>query len=134
MATMTLYSANLRRLMARLNLTLHDVTEKSGLNVRTIKAILNGRNSKPHSRTLHRLAIGLGVETDEFFKGRTPAKFGDGSLIDRNRKVQAMVDGILGSLDAELFEGIVRAFHRRVRYARHRKARAQGDGVAKAPK
>jgi len=60
------YSANLRRLMARLNLTMDQVIVSTGVNERTVKEILRGR-SKPHARTLHRLAAGLGVSADEFF-------------------------------------------------------------------
>lgn len=58
---------NLRRLMAREGLTLHDVVARSRLNKRTVKAVLHGR-SKPHARTLHRLARGLGVRSDELFQ------------------------------------------------------------------
>ncbi len=61
------FAANVRRLMARSGLTLQQVVEATGLNERTIKAILSGRG-KPHARTLHRLADGLGVATDELFQ------------------------------------------------------------------
>jgi transcriptional regulator with XRE-family HTH domain len=61
------FAANVRRLMARAGLTLQQVVEATGLNERTIKAILGGR-SKPHARTLHRLADGLGVAADELFQ------------------------------------------------------------------
>lgn len=61
------YAANLRRLMAREGLTLGDVVARSGLDERTIKGILAGVN-RPHARTLHRLAAGLGVDPDELFQ------------------------------------------------------------------
>jgi transcriptional regulator with XRE-family HTH domain len=61
------YAANLRRLMAREGLTLDDVIARSGLDERTIKSILAGVN-RPHARTLHRLANGLGVSADELFQ------------------------------------------------------------------
>lgn len=61
------YAANLRRLMAREGLTLGDVTARTGLDERTIKGILAGVN-RPHARTLHRLATGLGVSPDELFQ------------------------------------------------------------------
>ncbi len=61
------HAANLRRLMARDGLTLHDVVQRTGLNQRTIKGMLSG-DHKPHARTLHRLAEGLGVDADEFFQ------------------------------------------------------------------
>ncbi len=57
---------NLLRLMAAAGLTAEQVTEKTGVDKRTIRAILN-RSHRLHARTLHRLARGLGVSTDEFF-------------------------------------------------------------------
>jgi transcriptional regulator with XRE-family HTH domain len=57
---------NLRRVMANLNLTIEQVVERSGLDLRTVKAILDGSH-RPHARTLKRLAEGLGVSCDEFF-------------------------------------------------------------------
>lgn len=64
---MTDYATNLRRLMARQGLTLDDVVARSDLDERTIKGILAGVN-RPHARTLHRLANGLGVSADELFQ------------------------------------------------------------------
>ena len=61
------FGANLRRLMARLDLTIEQVGARAGLDERTVKSLLHGRN-KPHPRTLHRLADGLGVATDELFQ------------------------------------------------------------------
>lgn len=66
-AAMTDYATNLRRLMARQGLTLEDVVARSGLDERTVKGILAGVN-RPHARTLHRLAGGLGVSADELFQ------------------------------------------------------------------
>jgi len=57
---------NLRRLMAGRSLTIEQVVDKSGLDKRTIKGILDGTN-KPQPRTIGRLADGLGVPADEFF-------------------------------------------------------------------
>jgi len=57
---------NLRRLMTQLGLTIDQVVEKSGLDLRTVMGILDGTKT-PHPRTLHRLAQGLGVSTDELF-------------------------------------------------------------------
>lgn len=59
---------NLWRLMAIEGLSIGQVAEKTGLDERTIRGILNGGN-KPHAQTLHRLAAGLGVQVDEFFIG-----------------------------------------------------------------
>ncbi len=58
---------NVRRLMARAGLTLAQLVAATGLCERTLKGLLAGRN-KPHARTLHRLAAGLGVSTDELFQ------------------------------------------------------------------
>jgi transcriptional regulator with XRE-family HTH domain len=60
-------SANLRRVMAREGLTLETIVELSGVDERTVRGILAGRN-KPHARTLHKLAEGLGIPSDEFFQ------------------------------------------------------------------
>jgi transcriptional regulator with XRE-family HTH domain len=57
---------NLRRLMAADELSIHDVSARTGLDARTIRAISRGTH-RPHARTLHRLASGLGVAVDEFF-------------------------------------------------------------------
>jgi transcriptional regulator with XRE-family HTH domain len=57
---------NLRRLMASEGLSIHQVAEMTGLDERTIRAILGGAN-KPHARSLNRLAAGLGISVDEFF-------------------------------------------------------------------
>ncbi len=57
---------NLLRLMAAAGLSVEQVTEKTGVDKRTIRAILNASH-RPHPRTLHRLAEGLGVSIDEFF-------------------------------------------------------------------
>jgi transcriptional regulator with XRE-family HTH domain len=57
---------NLLRLMAAGGLSVHALSEATGLDERTIRGILNGDN-KPHIRTLHRLAEGLDVPVDELF-------------------------------------------------------------------
>ncbi len=53
--------------MARLDMTLLEVVEATGLDHRTIRNIVEGV-SRPHARTLHKLAEGFGVSTDELFK------------------------------------------------------------------
>ncbi len=63
----TLHGANVRRLMARLDMTQQDVVDASGLDQRTVRSILQGV-TRPHARTLHKLAEGLGVATDELFQ------------------------------------------------------------------
>ena len=57
---------NLRRLMTRMGLTIEQVAARSRLDLRTVKGILDG-SSRPHARTLHRLAAALQVSPDEFF-------------------------------------------------------------------
>jgi len=57
---------NLRRLMSARGLSHKDVVRCTGLDRRTIRGLLNGTN-RPHAKTIHRLAKGLGVATDEFF-------------------------------------------------------------------
>jgi transcriptional regulator with XRE-family HTH domain len=59
-------SENLLRLMADRGLSIHQAARSTGLDERTIRAVLRG-GSRPHARTLHRLAAGLGVKVDEFF-------------------------------------------------------------------
>ena len=62
------FATNLRRLMARLGLTLEALSERTDLDERTLKGILSGQSSRPHARTLHKLAAGLGVPADELFQ------------------------------------------------------------------
>ena len=57
---------NLLRLMARLDVSISEVSERTGLDERTIRAVLRD-TKRPQPRTLHRLAEGLGVSIDEFF-------------------------------------------------------------------
>lgn len=63
--------------MAREAMTYEDVVESTGLDARTIRGIARG-DHRPQARTLHRLAEGLGVATDQLFKpptGISPAAF-----------------------------------------------------------
>ena len=57
---------NLLRLMAAAGLSNHALAERTGLDERTIRGILNG-GKKSHPQTLGRLAEGLGVKVDELF-------------------------------------------------------------------
>jgi transcriptional regulator with XRE-family HTH domain len=64
---MSIYAReNLLRLIAARGLTLSGVAEQTGLHVRTVRGVLRG-DKKPHARTLHRLAAGLGVDIGELF-------------------------------------------------------------------
>jgi transcriptional regulator with XRE-family HTH domain len=59
-------SANLRRLLAERDWTIHEAAEQIGVDERTLKGLLGGRGGKPHSRTLHRLATGFDVPVETF--------------------------------------------------------------------
>lgn len=61
------HALNLRRLMARFGLTIRDVVERTALDPRTVKGILDG-TVRPHASTLHQLAAGLAVDVDELFQ------------------------------------------------------------------
>lgn len=58
-------TTNIRRQLARAGLTVAELARRSGLDERTLKSLLRGTAGKPHARTLHRLALGLGVSVDE---------------------------------------------------------------------
>lgn len=83
------FADNLRRLMARLDLTIESAAERAGLDPRTVKGILRG--DRPHARTLHRLARGLGVEADELFQPTAAA----GARRRFDRATNSAVDEIL---------------------------------------
>ena len=53
--------------MARLDMSQQEVVDASGLDQRTVRSILQGI-TRPHARTLHKLAEGLGVTADELFQ------------------------------------------------------------------
>jgi transcriptional regulator with XRE-family HTH domain len=100
------FATNLRRLMARLGLTVGQVVERSGLDERTIKSILSGASAKPHARTLHQLAAGLNVDVDELFQNSA-------SLAHRtfDRQTNPVVDEVVSSHPG-LFDGWTAAdFH-----------------------
>jgi transcriptional regulator with XRE-family HTH domain len=59
------FQTNLQRLLAAAGTSIHSLAKSSGVDERTIRGLLAGK--KPHARTLHRLAEGLGVSADEFF-------------------------------------------------------------------
>ena len=92
-------AANLRRLMARFDMTADQVVDATRLDPRTIKGILAGRNPKPHARTLHKLATGLGVATDELFQN--PSVIGH-RLLDR--ETNPLIEDVVADCPA-LFDG-----------------------------
>lgn len=59
-------AANLRRLMAQRGLSVAETAKRSGLDQRTVRAILHG-SSRTHTRSLGKLAEGLEVSADELF-------------------------------------------------------------------
>lgn len=60
-------ATNVRRLMAREGLTFGDVVSATGLDERTVRGLVRGKNN-PHARTLHKFASGLGLAIDELFQ------------------------------------------------------------------
>jgi transcriptional regulator with XRE-family HTH domain len=90
---------NLRRVMARQGLTIRDVVKRTGLDDRTIKAMLRDVDLRPQARTLHQLATGLGVDVDELFQSP--------SLIARrlfDRRTNPIVDDV-AARHPQLFDG-----------------------------
>jgi transcriptional regulator with XRE-family HTH domain len=86
-----LVANNLRRVMAREGLTFDDVVEATGLDERTLRALVRGKNN-PHARTLHKLADGLGISIDELFRplGQTsPRRF--------DRATNMLVEGVVAA-------------------------------------
>lgn len=65
---MSQYAMTLRRVMVERDLTLRQVIAATHLHERTVKAVLRGKG-KPHARTLHALAKGLGFDARDFFPG-----------------------------------------------------------------
>jgi transcriptional regulator with XRE-family HTH domain len=62
----TTIAETIHRLMAREGLTYDELGAVTGLDQRTIRGLMRGTN-RPHARTLHKLANGLGVAVDELF-------------------------------------------------------------------
>ena len=60
------YAENLARLLAVAGISIEQLTERCGVDRRTIRAILQG-SQQPRGQTLHHLAQGLGVSVNEFF-------------------------------------------------------------------
>jgi transcriptional regulator with XRE-family HTH domain len=99
-------ATNLRRLMARDGLTYDDVVAATGLDERTVRALVRCKNT-PHARTLNKLAAGLGVPVEELFRPipRSPA-------LEFDRATNALVEEVVaqhpepfsGWTDAEFSE------------------------------
>ena len=60
-------ASNLRRIMARDDMTFEQVVAATQLDERTLRSLARGV-THPHARTLHKLAHGLGVSIDELFQ------------------------------------------------------------------
>jgi transcriptional regulator with XRE-family HTH domain len=60
-------AANLRRLMARHDLTQGDLVQAAGLDERTIRGVLRGR-VRCHARTINKLAGAMGVEVGQLLR------------------------------------------------------------------
>lgn len=76
--------------MARLNMTQSEVVNATGLDERTVRSLLQGV-TRPHARTLHKLAEGLGVDTDELFQD--PYQLAGGTSYDATSYDGASYDG-----------------------------------------
>ena len=102
---MSQYANTLRRMMVERDMTLRQVVAVTHLHERTVKAVLRGRG-KPHARTLHQLARGLGFEPREFFPGPDTSTAVVVSLEDKpilERAALALLgeyrDVLLGTID-----------------------------------
>jgi transcriptional regulator with XRE-family HTH domain len=82
--------------MAREGLKFDDVVAATGLDDRTLRALVRARNN-PHARTLHKLAAGLGVTVDELF--RPPGRWSSRGF---DRAANSLVDGVVAR-HTELF-------------------------------
>jgi transcriptional regulator with XRE-family HTH domain len=89
---------NLRRLMSAAGMSINEIAQRTGIDKRTIRGIISGAK-QPHTRTLHRLAAGLGVSVDELFidPARLLYRFFD-------RLTNPMVDEVVAN-HGELFIG-----------------------------
>jgi transcriptional regulator with XRE-family HTH domain len=87
---------NLRRLMARAGLTLENAVTATELDERTLRGVIRG-TTNPHARTLHKLALGLGVEMDELF--RPPGQYAPRQF---DRATNTLVEQVVAG-NAELF-------------------------------
>lgn len=96
---MSVYSSNLKRLMASQGLTIKDLASKCRLNERTLKGLLSGTIKKPHPRTVYKLSSGLGVSVDEVL-GDSPQA--PKSAFDR--LTNPAVDAVIAS-HPRVFEG-----------------------------
>jgi transcriptional regulator with XRE-family HTH domain len=95
----------LRRLIAQQGLTLYQVIERCQLHRRTIEAVLRG-DSKPHLRTIGRLAAGLGCDAAEFFP---PApEIAPTEEDERIRKLLEQADRVLRGEYGDVLAGVVR--------------------------
>ncbi|MEX0611105.1 MAG: helix-turn-helix transcriptional regulator [Pirellulales bacterium] len=87
---------NLRRLMARDGLTFEEMVTATCLDERTLRALARGMNN-PQARTLHKLARGLGVSIDEFF--RPPGRLAPSQF---DRATNSLIEGAVAG-HAEVF-------------------------------
>ena len=93
-----LVAENVRRLMVREGLTYDDLVEATGLDQRTIRGLMRGAN-RPHARTLHKLATGLGVPADELFR-----ELGDESPRQFDRACNPVLEDVVASAP-DVFDG-----------------------------
>jgi transcriptional regulator with XRE-family HTH domain len=82
-------ATNLRRIMARDNLTFELVVSATELDERTLRSLARG-TTNPHARTLHKLAQGLGVSIDELFR-----PVGGSASRQFDRAANSLVQGVV---------------------------------------
>jgi transcriptional regulator with XRE-family HTH domain len=58
---------NIRRLMAKADVTQEAFSQSTGIDERTLRGILKMRN-QPHARTIKKIADALGVDVDELYR------------------------------------------------------------------
>lgn len=82
--------------MARDGLTFGDVVSATGLDERTVRGLVRGKNN-PHARTLHKFVSGLGLAIEELFQPvvRSPRQAFD-------RSTNPLVSAVVGAR-SELF-------------------------------
>lgn len=108
------YAGNLRRLMAHSGLTISQTVAATGLHPRTVKSLLRGR-SKPQPRTLHKLADGLGVSVDEFFRASVDGET-DGTPHRADYDVLEKVHQLLETQHRNLVVGLVHLLYQQTRH------------------
>jgi transcriptional regulator with XRE-family HTH domain len=127
---LSVYAVNLRRLMAQSGLTLAQVVSATGACERTVKGILSGR-TKPHARTLNRIAAGLNVSADEFFQQSVERWMRNKQLTET--EVRGKFERLLASDQRDLLIGLVDVLSHSATPNTYRREATLGAGSSIAP-